>query len=380
MIKKILLLLILTLSSLLFISCWDVNEIDETDFPSILAIDKNEAYSENEPGNKEFPYLVSMEFPILEQEVAVEEEDNPRAKTIKTTAFSLRAALNNFQARTARWISVGMLRTVIFSHEIAEAGLFKHIEHLKRNPFAKGTIALALVEEEARAEDIIEIDAKTTPDIGDYLDHTLKLTPREVIVPTTTLIEFFISMTSKGVEAFIPIIKHGEADIKIDGAGIFIDDKLEETVTAEKARMLLFFRERFPTGRLSLEVDDYVISYHITEASRELIPVYKNDELTIKLKLELEADIIEHTIKKRLIENEDLVHKAERALESALTTQTNDLLEALEECEADALGVGRVAKAKHPEHFNNKQWNQDFAQADKEVDINVDIKHFGIFN
>ncbi len=380
MIKKLLLLINLILISTLFISCWDVNEINQTDFPGVLAIDKNEAYNENKQENKEFPYLISMEFPVLEQEIGVDEEDNSRAKTIKTTAFSLRAALNNFQARTARWISIGMLRTVIFSHEIAEAGLFEHIEHLKRNPFAKGTIALAITEEGGRGEEVIEIDAKTTPDIGDYLDHTLKLTPREVIVPTTTLIEFFISMTSKGIEAFIPIIKYGEEDIKLDGAGIFIDDKLEKTITAEKARMLLFFRERFPTGRLSLKVDDYVISYHITEASRKIIPTYNNDKLTIKLKLELDVDIIEHTIEQRLIENEALVHKAERALESALTTQTENLLKALEECEADALGAGRVVKAKHPERFDEKRWNQDFAQADKKVDINVNVRHFGTFN
>ena len=146
--KIILFLLICSLS--LVAGCWDINEIENTQFPAYIAVDKAKEYNF---------YKYYFEFPVLRKKAPKE------VNNITTIDRSLQGAVDNIQSRTISWISLGMLRTVIFNNQVAEEGILPQIDTLWRNPLVPGTVNLAVLEQSV--EQLAEVEVPTSANLGD---------------------------------------------------------------------------------------------------------------------------------------------------------------------------------------------------------------------
>jgi spore germination protein len=274
------------------------------------------------------------------------------------------------------WISIGMLRTVIFSQKVAQGGVLKHIDGLWRNPLTPGTVNFAI--SSGQAVKIKDTQVAATSNLGDYLENLFETSSRNALLPQKTLNNFFIDLKTQGIEPTIPLIKYGSKDINIVGTALFKGDKMVGRIKQPETRALLLLKENFIKGNISLEVKDYMVSYYIQQMETDITPIYQDGNFLFNIDLNLEVDIIENTSSKRLIENKSALHDMERHLASALTKETNHLFNKLQHFESDAVGIGKLVKAKYPERFSTENWPQQFKQADIKVNLKVDARRIGI--
>ena len=362
--KKYILITILILTMTLLQGCWDVSEIDKTQFPISITIDPNQKSSDSST------FIYSLQFPILDPNAP------KKTNNLSTVAYSLENAINELNSRTRGTISLGMLRTVVFNEKIAKSGLSPHIDALWRNPLVAGSITLAITS--SKANKLYNIDISSTEISGQYLDSLFQTTSTSALLPIKSLNNFFVNLKTKGVEPFLPIIKYGANDIKIIGAAIFNEDKMIGKIEKEELRALLLLREKFTQGKISFKVDNYIVSYFIRQVRSNIKPIYKDGEFLFDISINLTVDVIENTSPKRIIGNKTTLKNMQRHLATAIEKEIRILMNKLQKSRSDIIGIGRIVKAKHPNLFNPNEWNQDFRKASTKIKVKVNIVRLGI--
>ena len=357
-------LIILNLILLLIISgCWDVNEIEKTQFAKYITVDPLPKQPDN--------YLFSIQFPVLR-------EDSPeKVNTLSTTAPSLKSSISNFQTRTMGWISLGMLRTIIFNQTIAKQGLLPHLDTLWREPIVPGSVTMAICTNK-KAIEIEGIQPAPVEDTGVYLDELFDTTSKNSLYPEKSLNDFFISLKTSGKEATIPLLKYGKDDIKIVGLALFRKDKMVGKIEIPETRALLLIQEKFVKGPIDLKIQDYHVNYYVQQVKTKINVNYSKDRFDFEINSKLEVDVTENTSEKRLIGNKAALNKMEKFLARALKKEMHKLFGQLQTQQSDVIGLGQRAKAKYPQYYNKKYWNQQFSQAKIHIHIDVSIRRFGI--
>ncbi|MFO7819105.1 MAG: Ger(x)C family spore germination protein [Halanaerobacter sp.] len=358
--KVVILNLILLLS---LNGCWDVNEIEKTQFAEYVTVDPVV-----EETNK---YLYSIEFPILR------EGSTEKVNQLSTTAPSLKSAISNFQTRTMGWISLGMLRTIIFNQKIASQGLLPHLDALWREPIVPGSVSMAISANRAASE-IDKIKPAPLADTGVYIDELFDTTSKNSLYPEKSLTDFFIALKSSGREAVIPLIAYGDKDIKIVGFALFRKDKMVGKIEVPETRALLLLRENFIKGPIDLRVEDYHVNYYVQQVSSEINIDYEQENFIFNIRSHLEVDITENTSGKNLISNKSDLHKMERHLARSIKKEMHKLLGQLQTHQSDVIGIGQQAKAEYPEYYHKDYWNQQFSRAAININVDVSIRRFGI--
>ncbi|MBM7557548.1 Ger(x)C family spore germination protein [Halanaerobacter jeridensis] len=357
-------LIILNLMLLLLISgCWDVNEIKKTQFAKYITVDPLPEQPDN--------YLFSIQFPILR-------EGSPeKINTLATTAPSLKSGISNFQTRTMGWISLGMLRTIIFNQQIARQGLLPHLDTLWREPIVPGSITMAICTNK-QAVDIKDIQPAPVEDIGVYLDELFDTTSKNSLYPEKSLNDFFISLKTSGRKATIPLLKYGTRDIRIVGLALFRKDKMVGKIKIPETRALLLLQEKFIKDPIDLKIEDYHVNYYVQQVRTKIDVDYTKEHFNFNIDSKLEVDVTENTSEKRLIGNKAALNKMERHLARALKKEMHKLLGQLQTQQSDVIGLGQRAKAKYPQYYHKNYWNQQFSRSSINIEVNVSIRRFGI--
>ena len=357
-------LIILNLIILLSLNgCWDVNEIEKTQFAKYITVDP----LVEETGN----YLFSIEFPILREDSA------EKVNNLSTTAPSLKSAISNFQTRTMGWISLGMLRTIIFNQDLAAQGLLPHLDALWREPIVPGSVSMA-ISTNRRAVEINKVKPAPLKDTGVYIDELFDTTSKNSLYPEKSLTDFFIAFKSSGREAVVPLITYGDRDIKIVGFALFRKDKMVGKIEIPETRALLLLKENFIKGPIDLRIEDYHVNYYVQQVSSKIDIDYDQENFIFNIRSHLEVDVTENTSGKKLISNKEALHKMERYLARSLKKEMHKLLGQLQTHQSDVLGIGQRAKAKYPEYYHKGYWNQQFSRAAVNINVIVSIRRFGI--
>ena len=352
------LLLLLTING-----CWDVNEIEKTQFAKYITVDPLPAQTDN--------YLFSIQFPILR-------EDSPeKVNTLSTTAPSLKSGISNFQTRTMGWISLGMLRTIIFNQQIARQGLIPHLDTLWREPIVPGSVTMAICVNK-RAVDIKNVKPAPVADTGVYLDELFDTTSKNSLYPEKSLNDFFIALKTSGKEATIPLLKYGTRDIRIVGLALFRKDKMVGKIEIPETRALLLLQEKFIKGPLDLKIEDYHVNYYVQQVRTKIEVNYSEDHFHFDIASKLEVDVTENTSEKRLINNKAALNKMERYLARAIKKEMHKLLGQLQTQQSDVIGLGQLAKAKLPQYYHKEYWPQQFSRSNINISVDVSIRRFGI--
>ncbi|MBM7624229.1 Ger(x)C family spore germination protein [Sporohalobacter salinus] len=363
MIKKFLILLIIIFITFPLAGCWDITEIERTQFPTYITIDK--AKNDNQA-----PYLFSIQFPILRPKAS------KKVNNLSVPAYSMGNAINELQGRSMGLLSLGMLRTVIFSKKVAKKGLLPHIDSIWRNPIVPGSVLFAIVQN--RAEKIEKVNVPTTKNLGNYIDLLFKTTSRNALLPERNLVNFFSNLKTQGIEPSIPLIKYGKTDIKIIGTALFRKDKMVGKLQVPETRALSLLTEKFTKGEIPLKVNDHMVTYYIQQVNSNIEPNYHNNRFIFDINLELDVDVVEDTSSKQLIDNKKALANMENYLEVAIKKEIGILFNKLQKHKSDVIGIGRKVKIKTPKKFNEDEWPQDFQNAETKIKVIVNIRRFGI--
>jgi Ger(x)C family germination protein len=360
--KNLTIVTILIFIIIILSGCWDTHEINETQFPFYITIDTSD--------DLEKPYHVAMQIPIF----------NPKSpkntNNISTNSFSLESAINNMQIRTLTYVSLGMLRSMIFSEEIARKGILPHIDTIWRNPMIPGTIIFAITP--GHADELKKIKLSYTNNLGKYIESLFDSNSKNALLPEITLNDFFIDLKNRGVDPYIPIIEYGTNDIKIIGAGLFKEDKMVGKIDNPECRALLILKNQLVKGDISLKINNHMVSYYIQKANTKIKQIYKKGNFKFEISVDILADMKENTSAEMVIENPSKIKNMERHLAAAFEKEMNRLVVKLKRNKSDAIGTGKIAKTEYPEIFEYSEWDDCFQQAIFDIKVNVVVRRLGI--
>jgi spore germination protein KC len=199
----------------------------------------------------------------------------------------------------------------------------------------------------------------------------------------------FLEMMSGPVKAaYVPIIKIKEQSettvTEISGIAIVKDDKMVGSLTQFETFGLILLRGEVVGGWLHTSDKELTnqISIEIQSQKTKITPRLENGSFAADIDIQLRGTLA--SVPPELdLKKPETIEKIERSAELWVKQVTVDTLRKLQkEYKADVINFGLQAYRKNPKAWKQikDRWEEEFAEADISVNVNVDVYHMGLLN
>ncbi|MGD6943333.1 Ger(x)C family spore germination protein [Cytobacillus gottheilii] len=389
--KRIWLLLLLILSTLLLSGCWDIKEVNEVSVVSGLAFDKG----------KEKQFRITIELLNPNELSAQTSSGNTASIVLGVEGDSIRDISHRLNEAISRKPIFSHMKTMFISEEIAEEGIKDLFDALDRDREIRNDFNIIVVEKPHTAADGLRITYPLQK------VSTLKLnTQAENLYeewggdPNVRLKDVIDSLVSHGKEPVVAMVKIIGDDQKASNA-----QNLQNTTPSGylKINGLALFKDGKLIGKLPISgTRNYLItqnqlkrtSYYITCEKEKTIDFFLKD---IRVKSSVKMKQNKPSFKFTIIAEGDLQGtQCPERLSSFVTTQEyeerlskkieEDFLQTIklvqEEYKSDIFGLGELFYKSYPMLFKKVQhvWNEEFTSAEVDVKASVQIRRNGFKN
>lgn len=232
-------------------------------------------------------YTVSMALPNLENLTAGKGEGSKQIIK-KTDNETVAAAIRNVDSHSNQKLYFGQTRVCLFGEELlSDSGLLREaLDSLERNRDVSRKIILLAVD--GRAEDMLDADLKGNPVIGIFISNFYNNNSNAVAETFKLDLESFIRELRATGNGMIPKIKIESGELKLGGAAIIKDFKLDGWLNDEQLRGYLWFRGDASGAEINAGYEGDNIPIRIM-GNKSHVSLYEEDT-TIKCKVEVYAE------------------------------------------------------------------------------------------
>lgn len=207
--------------------------------------------------------------------------------------------------------------------------------------------------------------------------------------------DFLNMLLTDGFEPFAPEYKltRLEVDTKdeigkiqlINGAAVFKKDKLIGWMNETETRGILWLRNEIEGGVISIKIPKNkgggIISFDIIRAETKLLPILKNGQLKLTVKVTSEMIVTENYSKVVLLNQKNL-EEIQKSIEKEITTRIKLVVNSAQnEFQSDIFGFGQAVYRKYPKAWNTvykKNWDQDFPKLEVKIHSKVYVRRIGL--
>ncbi|KON88163.1 hypothetical protein AF332_16020 [Sporosarcina globispora] len=300
------------------------------------------------------------------------EESLPVNEVFTAAGKTTQRIRQKIQAEAARPVVVGRVGMVIFNQEIAEHGIETQIDSLQRNPSIGRKLLLVVSKE--KAKEIIDSEYSRSDSVSQYLIDVVEQNLKETI-PKINFHRFLSHYYSKDADAFLPIIEKQGKHLKVNGLGIFKDDKLVDTISLGDAYIFKILYEKFRRGQFQVELGGGEDVSLENLASKTKISVEKRNgkyKATFKVKVSgraMEGVNLDLTDKKT-------IERIEKAVEKEITDRAEKMVKRFQELDVDPLRIGE--KGRQRADFNRREWQEQYSEMEINIYAEVNAVQSGI--
>lgn len=350
---------LLLIICLVLTACWDQRPLEDMALIAGIGIDP---YPES-PNLMNFSLVYPLYLPDRRQGEKIE----------LIAADNLGQAITVFERQNARQFAGGKVRVVVFGEDAARQGLEGLIDYAQV-PTIDDTALVAVTQ---RASDLWNVQLPETERIAFQIQGMLRNAHREGNTLRITMGELITEASAFGVDAVVPVLKVlDQWRIQVDGAALFRDMQMVDTVTQDELNLLMALRNRI--GEVSIVanvgVSDIlckpVVEISLIAPKPRIKPRLENGQLRVKVDFSARYVLNSYDAIADLTEP-DATDALTRALESYLLIEMSRLVTKLQELRVDPLGVGKTLRAQNPKQFDPMQYREQWAQA--QVDLSVDL-------
>jgi len=385
-IKKLFIIILITLTLFTLTSCWGKKELDEIALVAGFAIDPNE-----------MGYEVSIQ-------VMVPGEIAGQAKTTATTVKlfseegkSIFQAVRKLTKKIPRKPYFTHLMAIIINEEIAKDNMFQVLDLLVRETEIRPNVPVFIAKDN-KAKDILKvlthietIPANKIRKTAENMDTNWSTTP------IVSVYELVNSMASDGVNpVVIGISVKGNEEIgnsienveQIDPAGrielvnygVFKDNKLIGWLNEEDGIGFNYLIGEIQSTLLSVPCDEFnTFNLEITKSRMKNKIEIKNGKPVIHLTYTAQGNIGELGCSIDLSKPEE-IDKLQSIFEEEAIKNAKVTLEKLQkEFKSDIIGIGEMIHKKNPKVWKSlkEDWDSHFENLEIEVDAKFVIKRTG---
>lgn len=378
------------LSCILLSGCWDKVEIDRRNFISTIAVDPGEDIAKEKELKSikpEEPFAerqikkinVTYGFPDMSMLVTGKSE-SAQDKYINADAYSMEDAYSEATAKSSRDIYMGHTKLLILS-----SNLLKHketvkeiVDYLERNPSINRM--MQVVVSDGVAQDYVKFKPMTENSTQYYISGLMDNNKRNSRIMSMTLNEFLILLSENG-NALLPRISidKEKSELMLTGAAIIKDYELKGYFTPLELMDIQLLNGKFKVGKKVVYVDGHPVDYVIDGYTKKMKVVEEGNKLVINVNINLEGQISEYYVGKKLLDKDEL-QRLQNIFNNSISKECEKIMEiAIREFGIDPFGTREYIEKFKPDLWNKieKDWIEEYKKISVNVIVNTKIRRIG---
>ncbi|MFZ5647643.1 MAG: Ger(x)C family spore germination protein [Bacillota bacterium] len=400
--KKICLLLIFFLITLIPSGCWNSRELDTLSFVMALGIDKDEA--ENKITlTAQILKPAEVKAPTGGGMSGMGGSGSTKGVWVATrTGKTVFDALRNFTFEADRKLFLSFTRVVVIGEEAARAGVAPLMDILQRDHEFRRNIWVLVAK--GKAKDVLEAEHDQEKIPARAIEKLIKVSAANSMVPMVNLKDFLAMMAGKSrdpfaaaIEAFEKRIDEGDKDqeggekkekrvkrVKTGGTAVFKKDRLAGWLDNTETRGLLWILGKVRSGIIVIPAPEgsreQEISLEIIRAESKLKPKIEDGKIYMTIEIKEEGNLGEQMApgdpakpeKFKLLE-EKQAKVIEREVRAALE-------KAQQEWGVDVFGFGEAVHQAYPKEWEilKKRWDEEFPMVEVEIKVEAKLSRLGL--
>lgn len=377
--------LILSIFVLLLSGCTGKTEINDLGLVMAVGIDKGE-----KEGTIQITAQIVRPADARGQTGAPSGQTGESIWSTTATGDSIFSAIRHLGRHSSRRIYWAHNYIIVINEELAKEGISDIIDFFTRNHQLRMRTLVAVTPDPASELVSTITGIEVVP--GQAIDDLFLYSSISAAAPKTEMIDLqqaYLSKSTEPVLARLSLNEHGipnkeptaEPSIKqveLDGAGVFKNDKLIGTISAEDTMGLLFFLENTKSSAVVTHCPSNPENSMTVELKNErfnVVPTYENNQVGFDVKLNTVVQLVEAGCPFS-IKDEQQVKKLEEQLEENLKGKIEKVVKlAQEEYKVDILEMGNIFNNRYPAEWKKiaQNWETEFTKAKVTTKVDVQI-------
>lgn len=349
--------------------CWNYAEVDDMSIVAGVAIDKDK---------KAGKLLITTELFDTKGEL---QQNQANFKIVTLSGDTMFDIVRNMISMTGKKLFWSHSKGIILSQEIAREGIIKVIDWYSRDTETRSDVYV-YVSGEPTARALLNLNATSEMIMSFELAQMMRNETHVSTAPVVEIWDFIDKLESEGKSAMAPIVSiyanNKQKNELVYGTAIFTLDKMVGIVSGEESKYLLFAKDDVKGGVLVVDNESGVPTYslEILKSATKLKPRWVNGRLQMQVQVIVETGLDE-VMTAEGFTNFSSVQSIEQLGEEKLRQRITAIIQKLQqEYHADVLGYGEIVHQEMPKFWKkiSKNWPQEFAEMDIEVEAKVIIR------
>ena len=404
MLKRIAIMLLISMLFSLASGCWSRKEIETLAFVTLLGLDKE---------GQDTVVTVQIALPQSSAEGAGGGGTESPVWTVTSRGRNTAEAVSNMTSVTGKRIYLPHVRAFIIGEELAKSGLDDSMDFLNRSSDLRGTHWLAIAK--GRASDLMKVQPKLTTMPAFYIDEMFRNINETTTAPPVNWLQFTRNnVSSMKAGNYAPGIKvfnveegrpegsrdqtaNGEGQagegqesagkneepgeaLRLEGVAVFKDNRLIGWLNDEEAQGLNWIRGELNRSVVILEdskLGPGSLTKLTTYSKRKIRVTPEGDSVKIDVYISQEGNLLEVTLpaKVSVPERIELVNKE---VSNVIKKQVEQTLTKLQkEFKADITTISEQVRAQQPDIAKRLDWAKEFPNVKINVHVDANVRRTG---
>lgn len=273
-------------------------------------------------------------------------------------------------------VEVGQLRVIIFGNKLSTFGLAQILDTICKDPQIG---IFRVVISDGSSSEILQ---KTLSESPLYLVNLIDQSIKNEGIPESNLHTMYDQYFGSGIDMSFPLLKvDSSGKIKVDGMGIFKEDKLRYKISTKEAFLLKLMTDRNKAGVYNLKLtknnDNSYTGVRFLYGKHKIRMINENNREKAKINLVLNVEL-EGLPDWMTVENEKDFKKIKDELQKSISREATALLKNFQAKNVDPIGLGRMHKINHHKWSEDNFYKNIYPNMTFNVSSNIIIRQAGV--
>lgn len=383
MIKKIILIITITITSIISTGCWNYYELSDLAIITSIGIDK-----------------VDDNFQLSLVIANTSGESSGTEVSAKTTILTgigktMNEAFIDAKTKSSKEIYTGHFKLLLISEEVANENMYEVLESMLRNPESIRKVAFVITKDKTSNEIL-----KTLSPLETFPSETILLNIRNSvnsigISHEVNISDFVYNIVNYGIDNTLPTITldgtnnensteslkeiEMESVLKVGDLALLKDYKIVGYLDYENSKYINILTNNVTSLTTNISCYDDLEKYISIKIDDPKTAIELTTEpLKYKFNIKAEGSIYETNCKLDL-KNPKVIKKIENSIRSHMYSNLKETINLLKNYEVDVLGLGNLLyKQDYKKWYSLKDnWDYTYKNLDFDIDLDFNLKTKG---
>lgn len=355
--------------------CWNRRELNSLAIVLGIAIDKAETANEIELTAQ------IVKTGNIQSSSNKKGGDSEAFFNLSNTGENIISILRDDTHEISRKLYIPHNQVIIFSEEIAKAGIRDYVDLFLRDHEARMNVYVLIGKN--KAKDSLNVRPRFSKTAAADISQVIEAqgaTSETAVITMLDLMNGLASKTNCVVAPFIEV-KGEEEDktISISGGAIIKEDKLVGELSPLETRGYLWAVGKVKSGMISVHVKDATAQLEIVSASGKMTPnIDKDGKITFTITIE-EAGTLASQQGSDNLSKVDNIKLVEAEAEKTIKEEVQKTIDKAKEFGTDIFGFGESIHKKYPGKWKTlePEWDKLFKEVEVEIDVTAKVRGSG---